>query len=746
MIRGWTMSIQKFLMMVALILALSGSALFSQITLEGTVTDNGPEPVENALVELSDQADPTRVFTDLTDGEGKYVLLITETGVDAVCGVPGVFRLSQNYPNPFNPSTVIAYELPRPARIRIEIHNVLGQKVRTLVDGYALERYGQVVWDATDREGYGVPAGVYIYSLNAEGMEIHRKMLLMDGGTGGTVPCPLGVAENGDRMKKPASGPYSLRVSGEGISTSIQQDIQITADAVLNVSVDRIVTDSDGNVYRTVKIGRQLWTAENLKTTHYWNGDAIADVAEITAWKSTEAGAWCDFNNDAGNAPVYGHLYNWYAVSDNRGVASPGWHLPSDDEWWVLEMHLGMSQADADRIAERGTDEGGKLKEAGTAHWLSPNEGATDETGFTALPGGYLMSNFWLLGKIAAFWSSTVEPSGSVLYRSVNSGGSKVMRSYTEKNSGLSVRLVRNSRLGDLIGIQVSRSIYSLKPGETAQLSCTALLPDQSTVDVTAQTEWAVSPSGAGGVDENGLFTAASMTGPATIQAVFSGYADSVSMNVLETGTMADIDGNVYRTVRIGDQWWTAENLKVTHFRNGEAITYVSTDKVQWTSYNKPAYCYYENDSDYVAVYGLLYNFYAVSNYRNIAPQGWHVPSDSEWKTLEKHLGMSQAQADNWGPRGTDQGGMLKEAGNSHWTDPNSGATNESGFSALPGGYCFGVDVPFHYMGSNAFFWTATANGTYEAWVRQLDFDQGWIYRSSHQEKVAGLSIRLVKD
>ncbi|MBN1892986.1 hypothetical protein JW906_00745 [bacterium] len=739
------MNIRESLMTTALILALSGHGLSSQITLQGIVTDNGPEPVEDALVELSDQADPARVFTDLTDSEGKYAITITETGMDAGFTVPGAFRLSQNFPNPFNPSTVIAYELPRPSRISIDIHNVLGQKVKTLFEGYAPERCGQVVWDATDREGRGVLAGVYIYSLNAEGMRIHRKMLLLDGGAGSAVPCPQRPAENRNRLNKPASDVYRLRVSGEGIDTYTQPDVSITANTVMNLSVERIVTDSDGNVYRTVKIGSQWWTAENLKTTHYWNGESIPNVTDVTEWKSLQTGVWCDYENDPDNASVYGHLYNWYAAGDSRGVVSLGWHLPSDEEWKVLEMQLGMSRADADRNGERGTDEGGKLKETGMEHWLSPNEGANDATGFTALPGGYFTGNFLLLGIIAGFWSSTDDVEGCAKYRTVSRHSSAICRLDADQYYGMSVRLVRDARLKDLIGIQIGRDVYSLNPGESASMSCTALLPDQSMVDVTAQTAWTVSPSEAGSVDGNGLFTAASRFGPAIIQASYDGFSDSAAVNVLETGTLTDIDGNVYRTVKIGEQWWMAENLKVTHYRNGAEIPYVATDKALWTSLGTPAYCYYDNDSDNVAVYGLLYNFYAVSNYRNIAPAGWHVPSDSDWKTLEKHLGMSQAEADDWGARGT-AGGKLKETGDSHWIDPNTGATNESGFSALPGGYCFGVDVPFHYLGNSAFFWTSTANGTYEAWSRQLEYDQSWIYRSSHQEKVAGLTVRLVKD
>jgi uncharacterized protein (TIGR02145 family) len=137
-------------------------------------------------------------------------------------------------------------------------------------------------------------------------------------------------------------------------------------------------TDIDGNVYNTVKIGDQCWLKENLKTTHYANGDAIPNVTDNTQWINLTTGAYCNYCNNATIAETYGHLYNLYAVADTRNICPVGWKIPSvGGEWEVLTNYLGGKD-----IA------GGKLKEAGTAHWTSPNAGATNESGFTALPGG----------------------------------------------------------------------------------------------------------------------------------------------------------------------------------------------------------------------------------------------------------------------------------------------------------------------------------------------------------------------
>jgi len=206
------------------------------------------------------------------------------------------------------------------------------------------------------------------------------------------------------------------------------------------------VVDIDGNVYQTVLIGGQCWMAENLKVTHYRNGDPIPNVTDVAEWIDLSTGAYCDYYNDPANVPTYGRLYNWYAVDDSRNIAPEGWHLPSDAEWKQLEMYLGMSQAEADSTLFRGTDEGGKLKEAGYAHWIPPNEGATNESGFTALPGGFrdYDGSFYCMGITAFFWSSTEFSSGSAWIRGLYYNLSPVNRYYSPKHYGLSVRCVKD--------------------------------------------------------------------------------------------------------------------------------------------------------------------------------------------------------------------------------------------------------------------------------------------------------------
>jgi len=213
--------------------------------------------------------------------------------------------------------------------------------------------------------------------------------------------------------------------------------------------------------------------------------------------------------------------------------------------------------------------------------------------------------------------------------------------------------------------------------------------------------------------------------------------------NTPEVTTVTDIDGNVYETVLIGTQTWTVENLKVIHYRNGDAIPIVTVD-TDWSNLTSGAYCNYDNDARYVANYGRLYNWHAVNDSRGIAPEGWHVPTDAEWKQMEMCLGMSQSQADLTGWRGTNEGGKIKGTGTDHWTSPNTGATDESGFTCLPAGHRK-LDGDYGAAGTDALLWSATGQSDELAWRRNLSYGSAQIYRLA-SDKEEGYSVRCVKD
>lgn len=206
-------------------------------------------------------------------------------------------------------------------------------------------------------------------------------------------------------------------------------------DPILNETV----TDIEGNVYHTVKIGTQIWMVENLKTTRYRNGDSIQEITDNEDWWNSNTGAVCNYNNDASISNTYGKLYNWYAVKDNRKIAPLGWHVPDVDEWTTLIDFLG-----GENIA------GGKLKEKGTVHWQSPNTGATNATGFTGLPGGWRGDgdgSFGEIGTNGCWWSSSIsEVGGNAIDCSLyfEDGSIYLNTTGSDKPYGFSVRCIKD--------------------------------------------------------------------------------------------------------------------------------------------------------------------------------------------------------------------------------------------------------------------------------------------------------------
>jgi uncharacterized protein (TIGR02145 family) len=193
------------------------------------------------------------------------------------------------------------------------------------------------------------------------------------------------------------------------------------------------VNDIEGNTYRTVEIGNQAWMAENLKTTRFNDNSQIPRVTDNLAWSKLIAPGYCWYNNDSSSyKPVYGAIYNWFTVSTGK-ICPSGWHVPTDDDWSALINFLG-----GESVA------GNKLKEAGTAHWVIPNAGVTNETGFTALPsGGRINGTFAYIGRACGFWSATQYDAGYAWFREFDDDITEILRGAADKSSGFSVRCVK---------------------------------------------------------------------------------------------------------------------------------------------------------------------------------------------------------------------------------------------------------------------------------------------------------------
>lgn len=210
---------------------------------------------------------------------------------------------------------------------------------------------------------------------------------------------------------------------------------------------------------------------------------------------------------------------------------------------------------------------------------------------------------------------------------------------------------------------------------------------------------------------------------------------------IIERGTVTDIDGNQYQTVKIGDQWWMAENLKVKHYQDGSPIQEIPTSEADsvWAQTLVGSYCSFEEST-----FGCLYNHLAVEDLNGIAPAGWHIPSDAEWKTLEKTIGMQQNQIDALAWRGTNEAEILMNKALLGWPQSSIAFGSDLyGFAALPGG-CRVNNGSTNVEKSTAFFWTNSTVGNL-AWYRYLDAQKKSIFRQQTYRSY-GMSIRCIKD
>jgi uncharacterized protein (TIGR02145 family) len=255
-----------------------------------------------------------------------------------------------------------------------------------------------------------------------------------------TDPAPT-LSSGGKAVSaSPGTGTFLLEMSGLMLSTKYYVRAYATNGELtgygneISFTTAAGITDVDGNVYETIQIGTQTWMKENLKTSKYRDGSVIPTGLSNNEWKNATTDAYAIYNNDAANNTTYGKLYNWFTVADPRGLCPAGWHVPTDAEWTTLENFLGESPV-----------AGGKMK-AVSSLWQSPNTGATNESGFSALPGGgrYGSGQYSGVGFYGGWWASSEYSSGAAWFRSLGfSFGSSARYDYG-KHYGFSVRCLRD--------------------------------------------------------------------------------------------------------------------------------------------------------------------------------------------------------------------------------------------------------------------------------------------------------------
>jgi len=245
----------------------------------------------------------------------------------------------------------------------------------------------------------------------------------------------------------------------------------------------------------------------------------------------------------------------------------------------------------------------------------------------------------------------------------------------------------------------------------------------------------------------NGVVHSASIQEVPVVSATRT-FVMSAGLVCPDAPSVTDIDLNTYATVQIGNQCWMAENLRTSAYSNGAPIPNIPINN-QWIQQTAGAWAYSSNDPQFNIPYGKLYNWYAVVDARNVCPSGWHVPSETEWQTMELAVGMPVGAVDVLGWRGVAQniGGKLKSTGNQYWNAPNTGATNASGFAAVPGGARESISGQSTPTGNNGSYWSSSEGyaGQDFAWFRQFEFDGSGIRREDTNKKT-GHSVRCVKD
>ncbi len=511
------------------------------------------------------------------------------------------------------------------------------------------------------------------------------------------------------------------------------------------------VLDYDNNEYDVVIIGNQAWMAENLKAIHYASGDEMVDGKEADQiWGDSTTRYYFSYDNDDSYVEKYGRLYNWAAAMNSpiksvpysfkiQGACPDEWRMPCDEDWKELESTLGMSEGDMNNYGMRGVDEGSKLKS--TTDWASNGNG-TDELGFSVYPAGRRDgAGFMEMSYYSIFWAGIEINNHEGLNRWLVYDEGGIGADGTSVDGGHSVRCIYGKACPTVFTLDVYDITYS-----------------------TAKVEYYVSSDGGEYVEESGIYYSTSPNAELTgtkvqISEGIGNYTVTLTNLTPDTtyyikayaknntgtsygfelnfetfyGSVTDYDGNIYHSIKIGNQEWMAENLKTTHYADGTEITLVE-DSATWANgTNAKAYCYYENSIENTSIYGLLYTWIAAMNQASASnlnpsgvqgacPDGWHLPSDDEWVELIDYLGGISIADEK-----------LKTT--SGWTGGNG--TDDYGFSALPAGLRE-ENANFGYLGYATAYWTASDQVSYFFWGPDLmRLDDYWQW---------GYSVRCVKN
>ena len=611
--------------------------------------------------------------------------------------------------------------------------------------------------------------------------------LLLDGGTARYCIIKECDAINDDDYDAEGGGVY-VRNNGVLINSVVTEcradnGVGVAGEdgSLINNTITRnapiscgYVVDIDGNYYDAVLIGTQCWMKQNLRVTHFPDGNGIPLG---TTYQATP----CYFENTALNIAKSGLLYNWFAVMNNatssngnpsgvQGICPDGWHLPSKAEWELLINYV------AAQPLYRCDNSGSYINKALASNSGWSNYGTTCVTGwtqstnnasrFSAYPGGYWSGGFNYPYDDARYWTSTENGGSYGYFMGIYSSWSRVDNSSNYKDQGQSVRCVRDASLANTDGqtVPVITTTAVTNVSAIAATSGGNITSDGGSVVTARGVCWGTSEnptvSGNHTTDGNGVGNFVStMTGLSAnttyyvrayaTNAIGTAYGDNVSFTTAGqpcpgTPTVTDVDGNTYNTVLIGQQCWMKENLRTKHYAAGGVVEYK----------------YPNGQSATQSTYGLIYNWLGVMNgatssngnpsyVQGICPAGWHVPSLSEWEQLSSYVGSLTSYRCDVNNSGSIARALATTSGwqNYSWSSCNPGynqsGNNATGFTAMPSGYWWNSN--FYDFAVEADYWTATQSNEGEAYRLRVRYDDSYL-NSTYVNKNHWLGVRCVKD
>ncbi|MFO7617695.1 MAG: FISUMP domain-containing protein [Bacteroidales bacterium] len=692
------------------------------------------------------------------------------------------------FPNPFPGSTTLAITVNKPQTVNLSVSNLLGQTV-------AISR--AAIPAGENQFGLALSlSGIYSVSLETERGVTSRKVICTSSGAGRDQISYLGQVSGyfiqpDQREVKALNADYFLGFEYDDIvlfrcysgrMVTLKSDSP-KASGTLTVGFASCA-DGAGVNYPIIKIGTQTWMAQNLSYLPAVGPPNVGSDTEKHYYVYGYSGTSVAEAQGTDNYKLYGALYNWPAALDGngsssevpsgvRGICPEGWHLPSDDEWKILEIHLGMSESDADEIEWRDSGDVGKKLKSSTG-WYRDGNG-DNSSGFTALPAGCRYNTGVFDGRTyrAYFWSAT-EIFSSPRSRNLDFLNNGAGRSYYTKRSGFSVRCIRDYNVESLPSV-TTEGFSDLKPNS---VRFNGRVTDDGSLEVTARGVcWSTSENPTLGnshtIDGSGLGSFNSEIGGLDKSTTYyvrayatnslgTDYGNQVRFGTPEGRFTDGRDGQDYNWIRLGEQEWMSQNLAYLP----------SVSHPDANSDTEMIYYVYGYEGDNVAdakatenysAYGVLYNWPAALNGANssssvpsgvkgLCPEGWHLPSEGEWNQLKDYL------IDNgFAYPGTGDGIAKSLASTSGWQFYSSTpgtvgydqeTNNSTGFDGLPAGKRVfdGHNGIFSGEYTEANFWTSSIRESdNRAGMRGLYKNWNYLF-TGYSQWFSAFSIRCVKN